>query len=479
MEMLQGGCKYIDCAFAVAENEGGREMKKGISLLLATMMCASTITGCATSTKTTEAKQETTQAKDEVVAPTAETADTSGSDLNADIVFWSSYTESSNYGQCIAEVADAFMKENPGVNITISFQGTDISTTLGAALQAGTKVTMFEANSDNVVKYWKNNLRDLGEYYAAEYPQTNGKTYAESITPAYEILAREQGDGKYAYFPYTPQFLNIWYNKDIFDACGITEKPKTFDEMMDICEILVENGYTPFTSDQKHIDYNFGYYIQRLLGEEGTYELVHGDGSAWDNPLVLEAAKKFEEAANKGYFADNIMTVVTPEAQQEMVIDRKIAMYVCGSWMPNNVRESAGDDFRWGSFTYPLVENGVDDGSSLCYGCYGIAINKDATKEEADACAAFAVYLTLGEWGDYLVQTCNAIPITNDPNAEWPEMIADARHIYDGITNRWLAHGTMRSNNDFQATYCSAVTKLFGGAISAEEFIAECKGYFK
>ena len=401
------------------------------------------------------------------------------STLNADITFWSSYTESSNYGQCIAAAADAFMAENPGVKITINFQGTEISTTLGPALQAGNNITMFEANSDNVQRLWSDYLMDLGEYFAASYPQTGDKSYADSILPAYEILSRVQGDGKYVYFPYTPQFLNVWYNKDIFDACNITEKPKTFDELMDICAILVENGYTPFTSDQKHIDYNLSLYLQRLLGEEGVEKLVHGDGSAWDNPAVLEACKKFEYMAANGYFADNIMTVVTPEAQQEMVIDRKIAMYVCGSWMPNNVRESAGPDFRWGSFTYPLVEGGVDDGSSLCYGCYGIAINKNATKAEADACAAFAVYLTLGEWGNYLVETCNAIPITNDPDVKWPEMIADASHIYDGVTNRWPAHGTLRSNSDFLATFSSAATKLYGGAMTAEEFVAECKAYFK
>ena len=39
------------------------------------------------------------------------------SKLNADIVYWSSYTESSNYGQSIKAAADAFMKENPGVKI--------------------------------------------------------------------------------------------------------------------------------------------------------------------------------------------------------------------------------------------------------------------------------------------------------------------------------------------------------------------------
>ena len=132
-------------------------------------------------------------------------------------------------------------------------------------------------------------------------------------------------------------------------------------------QVTVEEGYDYTRLADEGITlnvYNWGQYIAD--GSDGSMEVI----------------KEFEKAASKGYYAKNITTVVQPEAQQEMVIDRKIAMYVCGSWMPNNLRESAGEDFRWGSIRFPLVENGVDDGSSLSYGCYGISINKDATKEE-------------------------------------------------------------------------------------------------
>ena len=201
---------------------------------------------------------------------------------------------------------------------------------------------------------------------------------------------------------------------------------------MAICDTLVANGYTPFTSDQTHVHFSLGYYIQRLLGDEKARSLVMDkSGEGWNDPKILEIAKAFETMASKGYFADNIMTVVSPEAQQEFVIDRKIAMYICGSWMPNNVRESAGPDFRWGNFAYPTVPNGVDDQTALAYGCYGISINKDATPEEADAAAAFAVYMTLGEWGQKIVDECNAIPVSSSASANWPPMIADAKNIYD------------------------------------------------
>lgn len=247
---------------------------------------------------------------------------------------------------------------------------------------------------------------------------------------------------------------------------------------MDICQILVDNGYTPFTSDQGHIHMALGYYLQRRLGGEAAEALAASTtGEEWNDPAVLEVIKAFEDAASKGYYAKNITTVVQPEAQQEMVIDQKIAMYVCGSWMPNNLRESAGPDFRWGSIRFPLVENGVDDGSSLSYGCYGISINKDATKEEADAAAAFAVHLTTGEWGEYLVAECNAIPVTKD--TAWPAMVADASDIFDGVTNRWTAHTCMVNTGDLLPIIKSALAKLMAGDITAEQFLEEVTAYYK
>ena len=450
-------------------------MKRIISLLLVLVLCLGLFAGCgskAPATDETEAPVATEPKAPEVQDPAEE------SGLKADITFWSSYTETSNYGQVILAAADAFMKENPGVTIEVSFQGTDIQSTLGPALQAGTKITMFEANTDASTRLWLDQMMDLEEYFNTVYPESNGKTYGESIIGAYNVLSKVQGNGKYVYFPYTPQFITIWYNMDIFDACGITEKPETWNELMDICQILVDNGYTPFTSDQGHIHMALGYYLQRRLGGEAAEALATSTtGEEWNDPAVLEVIKEFEKAASKGYYAKNITTVVQPEAQQEMVIDQKIAMYVCGSWMPNNLRESAGEDFRWGSIRFPLVENGVDDGSSLSYGCYGISINKDATKEEADAAAAFAVHLTTGEWGDYLVAECNAIPVTE--GTEWPAMVADASDIFDGVTNRWTAHTAMVNTGDLLPIIKSALAKLMAGDITAEQFLEEVTAYYE
>lgn len=56
------------------------------------------------------------------------------------------------------------------------------------------------------------------------------------------------------------------------------------------------------------------------------------------------------------------------------------AMYLNGSWLPNEVKDMAGDDFRWGCFSYPAVEGGTDGTEAANFGAQVLAINKDSKK---------------------------------------------------------------------------------------------------
>ncbi len=58
------------------------------------------------------------------------------------------------------------------------------------------------------------------------------------------------------------------------------------------------------------------------------------------------------------------------------------AMYLNGSWLPNEVKDMAGDDFVWGCFSYPAVEGGTDGVDAANYGAQVLAINKDSKNAE-------------------------------------------------------------------------------------------------
>ena len=259
----------------------------------------------------------------------------------------------------------------------------------------------------------------------------------------------------------------IFCNKNIFDDCGITKYPETWTEFMDTCEKIKAKGYTPVTTDSNYATSWVGYYMSRLMGNDEVANLSN-DSSAWSNPKVLEAAKAIEDMAKKGYFDPVIETNTYPNAQQSMVINEKIAMYINGTWLPNEVKDSTPDDFKWGSFAFPTVEGGVDDQTSGCYSSYGIAINKDATEEEAKAAAAFGVYVTTA-FDQKFSDMANAIPVGVD--GVWPDSLKDAQQVMSKYTNRYPSQTALILNSNSKQIIADACLKLMGGSITAEEFV--------
>jgi putative bacterial extracellular solute-binding protein len=407
--------------------------------------------------------EETTKSA-ESGADKAESGDTK---LNADIEYWSSWSETEAQADALREAADEFMKANPGVKINFTFNGRDNRNLVGSAVSAGTKVTMMDANADNIKSMWSEMTMDLTPYFEESYESTGGEKYVDRIMPSMSGLSAKLFDGKYSYFPYAPQAFMIFCNKNIFDDCGITKYPETWAEFMDACEKIKAKGYTPVTTDSNYATSWVGYYMSRLMGNDEVTKLSN-DPSAWSNPKVLEAAKAIEDMAKKGYFDPVIETNTYPNAQQSMVINEKIAMYINGTWLPNEVKESTPDDFKWGSFAFPTVEGGVDDQTSGCYSSYGIAINKDATEEEAKAAAAFGVYVTTA-FDQKFSDMANAIPVSVD--GVWPDSLKDAQQVMSKYTNRYPSQTALILNSNSKQIIADACLKLMGGSITAEEFV--------
>lgn len=407
--------------------------------------------------------EETTKSA-ESGADKAESGDTK---LNADIEYWSSWSETEAQADALREAADEFMKANPGVKINFTFNGRDNRNLVGSAVSAGTKVTMMDANADNIKSMWSEMTMDLTPYFEESYESTGGEKYVDRIMPSMSGLSAKLFDGKYSYFPYAPQAFMIFCNKNIFDDCGITKYPETWTEFMDACEKIKAKGYTPVTTDSNYATSWVGYYMSRLMGNDEVAKLSN-DPSAWSNPKVLEAAKAIEDMAKKGYFDPVIETNTYPNAQQSMVINEKIAMYINGTWLPNEVKESTPDDFKWGSFAFPTVEGGVDDQTSGCYSSYGIAINKDATEEEAKAAAAFGVYVTTA-FDQKFSDMANAIPVGVD--GVWPDSLKDAQQVISKYTNRYPSQTALILNSNSKQIIADACLKLMGGSITAEEFV--------
>ena len=278
---------------------------------------------------------------------------------------------------------------------------------------------------------------------------------------------REVAGGTLKSIPYQPNVFAFFYNEAIFEEAGVTAVPTTWAELLDACQKIKDAGYTPITCDDAYIMCMFGYHLGRLIDEEGVTRVVM-NGEWAEEPAVLELAKAYEELAAKGYFSETIASNVWPAAQNTELALGSAAMYLNGSWLPNEVKEMAGEDFRWGCFNYPAVEGGVTGVEAANYGAQVLAINKDS-KVSAEAFELIK-YITKGEYDQKLSTDSIGIP-ADTSNTEWPALLANVKPVMDSLQTRWSWSVGCESNVDMTPVIKENFMKLCGGQLTAQEFV--------
>lgn len=434
--------------------------KRTLSVLLTGAMAISMLAGCGSKTEapaetTAAAAEAGTEAAGDAAGDAAAPAGDAGS-----LVYWSMWESTEPQGQAIKEAVDAFTAET-GVKVDVQFKGrTGIREGLQPALDAGTNIDLFDEDIDRVNKTWGAYLYDLEDLAkAADY---------EATANAGLIAAcREVGNGKLMSIPYQPNVFAFFYNQDIFDEAGITAAPATWEELDAACAKIKEAGYVPITDDDAYITCLFGYHMCRLVGYERTSEIVKN--AEWSDPAVLQTAQAFEDFAKKGYFSADVASNVWPQGQNMELAGGTAAMYLNGSWLPNEVKDMAGDDFKWGCFSYPAVDGGKDGVEASNYGAQVLAINKNS--KNAEAAFQLICKITKGEYDAKLAEMSSGIP-SDSANAEWPALVQCVKPVMEQLTVRYPWAAGAEDNSDMTPIIKENMLKLVGGTISADEFVA-------
>ncbi len=441
--------------------------KKGLAFFLASAMAVS-LTACgggggqtAETTAAPAVPAETTTA-----APAGDTSQAAAEAPAGDggsLVYWSMWEATEPQGQAIQAAVDKFTADT-GISVDLQFKGrTGIREGLQPALDAGTNIDLFDEDIDRVNTTWGQYLMDLEELAkAADY---------EATANAGLIAAcREVGGGTLKSIPYQPNVFAFFYNQAIFDEVGITSVPTTWAELDAACAKIKEAGYTPITCDDAYITCMFGYHMSRLVGEPKTEEIVKG--GQWDDPSVTATAEAYADFASKGYFSETIASNVWPAGQNQELAMGTAAMYLNGSWLPNEVKDMAGDDFVWGCFSYPAVEGGTDGVDAANYGAQVLAINKDS--QNAENAFKLICYITQGEFDKMLSELSIGIPADSN-NTEWPALIACVKPVMDSMKTRYPWAAGAEANADMTPIIKEHFLKLCGGSIDAQGFVDALK----
>jgi raffinose/stachyose/melibiose transport system substrate-binding protein len=387
----------------------------------------------------------------------------SKSDGGAKLVYWSMWNETEPQGQVIARAAEAFTKET-GIAVDINFNGREIRKTLQPALDAGETVDLFDEDIERVANTWGNYLLPLNEYVSKPYSTTGGKPYGDVINKTLLDLARQLGGGQIKNIPYQPSAFVTMYNKDLFEKAGIASPPKTGDELLDACAKLAAIGITGLTVDDAYMAAFFGYNMDRLAGSDVTLAMVRDND--FTGPQVLAFGRLMEMMVKNGYFSQKAASNIYPAGQVEEIATGRVAMYLNGTWLPNEIKGNA-PNMRWGAFAWPAMGSG-DGPEANNFGSQSFGVNKN-TKYPAEA-FQFIVWLTTGEWDATLARESIGIPMGND--SAWPDALAEAKAAVDSTTKRLPWAVGMEDSPDINAKIKENLAKLIMGSFNADQFAA-------
>ena len=376
------------------------------------------------------------------------------------LVYWSMWEATEPQGKIIQEAVDAYTEET-GVKVDLQFKGrTGNREALQPALDGGTQIDIFDEDIDRVNGMYAKYLLDLED-------MVKESGYEETAIPGLMAACRDAGGGTLKTIPYQPNVFAFFYNKDLFEQAGIEKEPTTWAEFLDVCQKLKDAGITPMTMDDAYATSVVGYHLARLVGEEKVVEIV--TEGKWDDPAVLQMAQDIEELASKGYYSEMVGSNVWPAGQNTELALGTAAMYLNGSWLPNEVKDMAGEDFKWGCFAYPELENGANGIETNNFGAQVFGINKDSKMPQE----AFDLikFITTGEYDKKLAEASVGIP-ADTTNTEWPAMVECAKPVIEQSTGRFTWAAGIETNVDMTPVIKENFIKLMAGSMTADEFVA-------
>ncbi len=283
-------------------------MKKLLSLAMAFVIAAGILTGCAS--KAPSAPASTPTSKPASVPAAAEPAK-----LEGDITFWHSFTQGPRL-ESIQKSADSFMKENPGVKITIeTFSWADFYTKWTTGLASGNVPDMSTALPNHVVE-----MLDVDAIIPLDsFIDKMGRDRF------YEAPLKEMTkDGKTYAVPIYSHAQVMWYRKDLLKANNL-EVPTTWDELYAAAKKInsadVYGCSVPFGLNDMMGARYLNFYV-RSAGET----LLKDDGSA---NLTSKAAidginywvKMYKEVSPKDSINFNVLDQATLYYQGKNAFD--------------------------------------------------------------------------------------------------------------------------------------------------------------
>lgn len=377
-----------------------RKWHKLLSATLAVAMVASSLMACGSSDTTTETTEATTEVATEEVA---------ADDGDKVITFW--YQATSDVDLALYDAAITMFNESNTYGYTI--EGTSISNDvykekITIAMSSGECPDMYTSWSGGPM----NEYADSG--YAVAITDLFEGTDASEIILDAAIAQGTYNDELYAIPLTDTSIAGVFYNTEMFEELGL-EVPETISELEEVCEVLLDNGITPFALANAN-QWTGSMYFMNLAARYGGLDAfasaVSGEGT-FEDECFIYAGEKIQEWIEAGYFAEGVNSMDEDLGQaRQLLYQETCAMQVIGSWQAGTVSTESEEFYeKLGWFAFPYVD-GKEEYANIAIGTVGDQfLSFNCSGEKLEAGVEFGCLFSTEEMIEVLVASGKNAPV--------------------------------------------------------------------
>ena len=365
-------------------------------------------------------------------------------------------------------VVQEFMKQNPDIVIDMTGSAQDEHTQkIKLASQSDTLPDLFYS-----LKGDADAMAEAGLLADISADITDDQEFVDGFLPG--MLDVMEMDGAIYGLPAEIFCNGIWYNKALFEECGL-EIPVTYDDLIHCAEVFNEKGIVPMARGTKDVWSSWS--LMTMHARYGFFDHIDGIFQGTDNWLnddYLLLYEKLQDMSEKGMFPDNAASLGYWEAT-EMFLGGKAAMFDSGAWDTKKFDESEWKEdigFWWG----PTFSDGIGNQElAMKAPSHPYCVSAKTKEEEPEKYQAIIKFLKFyyGPEGTAIIARDNqSVPVTRYEGEIDAESYPVFAKVMERMNDDWESPETcpnMTLPGQFETTYFESMAGVINGIYTPEE----------
>lgn len=390
--------------------------------------------------------------------------DALNTDDKIEIDAWCIANDSDAYHHAYETAIEDFEKTYPNIKVNMEyFENESYKTKLKSAMAAN--------EIPDIVYAWQGGfsqefaeagkLLNLTPYYDKEYTE---------LLPESSTNNARYVDGSLYGTSYSVNCSAVMYNKKIFDKYGL-KAPETWDEFMDVCKTLKENGEVPICTSAKEpwcLAVLHDALVLKSAGHDKTVKTLTRQGGSYNDEDFLWAAQQIKELVDMGAFVDGAAGLSYNE-QLELFKNGDAAMMAQLANACIDVYNQADNPDDFDVFTFPVVGDNAKATDLMGGSSDAFLVSAESQHPDQAAYTAF-------ELSRRIAATAQEDGISTSPWTDTPE--TEATSDFQAKLDEYKANATSyvlwfdtTMVSDDAAEYLSLLQQLFTGDITPEDFV--------